>query len=40
MAVEMLVSALIGLLTLPALRGVGGIRYDGPMISRMRLRPA
>lgn len=43
-AVDMLGSALIGLLTLPELRltrrGSRGIRYDGPMISSMRLRPA
>lgn len=41
-AVEILTSALLGLLTLPRLRWADGfgrrMRYDGPMISRMRLR--
>ena len=41
-AVTILTSALIGLLTLPELRWVDGwgerVRYDGPMICRMRLR--
>jgi len=41
-ALDILVSALIGLLTLPELswaeRGSRRIRYDGPMVSGMRLR--
>jgi cytochrome P450 len=43
-AVTMITSALIGLLTLPELRWAdrwgARMRYDGPMISRMRLRQA
>jgi cytochrome P450 len=43
-AVSMITSALIGLLTLPELRWAdrrsSRMRYDGPMISRMRLRQA
>lgn len=43
-AVDILASALIGLLTLPRLDYAGGwsqkIHYDGPMIDRMRLQPA
>lgn len=43
-AVEILASALIGLLTLPPLHYADGwgrrIRYDGPMIQRMRLETA
>lgn len=41
-AIQILESALLGLLTLPELRWADGfgrrMRYDGPMVSRMRLR--
>jgi cytochrome P450 len=39
-AVEIITSALIGLLTLPELQLADAITYDGPLMSRMRMRVA